>query len=320
MHLLRSLASLRVTLVLFVVLAGGIFISYRVSDARTWPMVVPLFLLAANLLAAVGTNGVFRRQSAILVFHLSLIALLLLVAAGRLTYLTGHVGVTDGATFEGSLAKSERGPWHNGDLESIRFVNKGFTVDYEPGLQRGPTRNHVIWQSADGQWHNAEIGDQTPLIIAGYRFYTTHNKGFAPTFSWHADDDQIIHGSVQLPPFPMQQYSQAAEWTPPGASAAVWVMLDIEEVVLDPEDRTRFRLPDNYKLVARIGEDRRELRPGDSIRLDNGTLVFEGLRSWMGYKVFYDWTLPWLLSACALAVVSLGCHFWQKFSAKPWDA
>ncbi|HJV25461.1 MAG TPA: hypothetical protein VJ673_07230 [Aromatoleum sp.] len=317
--LMRRLASLRLTLILFALLACGIVIAYQLSEARTWPVVIPLLLLAANLVAAVATNAVFRRQTALLVFHLSLVALLILVAAGRLTYLTGHVGVTDGAIFDGTLIDAAHGPWHNGNLASVRFISKGFSIDYEPGLHRGPTRNQVAWLGTDGRWRDAEIGDQEALIIEGYRFYTTHNKGFAPVFTWKPDGGPTVQGSVQLPPFPMLQYSQAAEWTPPGATVSIWIMLDIDEVVLDAEDHTRFRLPKNYKLVARIGQERYEMQPGGSVRVGDGVLVFEGLRSWMGYKVFYDWTLPWLFSACALAVASLACHFWQKFSVRRWD-
>jgi cytochrome c biogenesis protein len=40
----------------------------------------------------------------------------------------------------------------------------------------------------------------------------------------------------------------------------------------------------------------------------------------MGYSVFYDWTMPWLLAACTLAVLALGWHFWSKFSVRPWQA
>lgn len=319
-RLLRRLASLRLTLALIALLAVGVAVAYRMEEARTWPMVVPLGLLAANLLAAIATNGVFRRQTPLLVFHLSLVALLLLVAAGRLTYLKGHVGVTEGARFEGVLAEHERGPWHAGALDTVRFENAGFTIDYAPGLQRGATRNAVSWQRPDGRWEKTVIGDQEPLVIAGYRFYTSFNKGFAPTFHWKQSDGTVLYGSVQLPSYPLNEYSQAAEWTPPGSDVPVWVMLDIDEVVIDPDAHAEFRLPEAYTLVVRIGETRREMRPGDSIDLADGTLSFDGLRSWMGYRVFYDWTLPWLLAACAVAVLSLGGHFWQKFSTKPWDA
>lgn len=318
--LLRRAASLRLTLWLIALLGVGTVLAYRLEGMRTWPMVVPLLLLAANLVAAVATNGIFRRQTALLVFHLSLIALLLLVAAGRLTYLSGHTGVTEGAPFDGTLAQFEAGPWHRGALETVRFVNQGFSIDYAPGLQRGPTRNEVLWRDESGRWREATIGDQTPLVIAGYRFYTTFNKGFAPTFEWTAQDGSTTLGSVQLPPYPLKEYSQAAEWTPPGARTPVWIMLDIDEIVLDPQDHTRFQLPTDYRLIARIGTQRHELAPGEVVDLDEGRLRFVGLRAWMGYRVFYDWTLPWLFAACAVGVISLAWHFWQKFSARPWDA
>jgi len=47
---LRPLASLRLTLALIAMLAAGTFIALQYEDARTWPMVVPLGLLATNLL------------------------------------------------------------------------------------------------------------------------------------------------------------------------------------------------------------------------------------------------------------------------------
>lgn len=316
----RRLASVRLTLGLIALLALGTVVALQVEDARTWPMVVPLALLAVNLLAAIATNGVFRRQTWLLVFHLSLVALLLLVAAGRLTYLKGHVGVTEGASFEGVLAVDERGPWHAGPLAAVRFVNAGFDIDYAPGWQRGATRNRVRWQTPEGRWKQAVIGDQTPLVIAGYRFYTTFNKGFAPMFRWDDGKGSTLYGSVQLPSYPLNEYAQAAEWTPPGSTTRIWVMLDIDEVVIDPEDHAAFRLPERYTLVLRVGEARHELHPGDTLALPDGTLTFDGLRSWMGYRVFYDWTLPWLLAACVLAVASLAGHFWQKFAARPWDA
>lgn len=318
--MLRRVASLRLTLGLIAVLGIGTVIAYRVEGMRTWPMVIPLLLLALNLIAAIATNGIFRRQTALLVFHLSLIALLLLVAAGRLTFLNGHTGVTEGTAFDGTLAQFEAGPWHRGALDAVRFVNQGFSIDYAPGLQRGPTRNHVQWLDEAGHWHDATIGDQTPLVIEGYRFYTSFNKGFAPTFEWTAKDGSTVIGSVQLPPYPLKEYSQAAEWVPPGSNTPIWIMLDIDEIVLDPEDHTHFRLPTDYRLIARVGTQRHAMRPGDAAQLSEGQLRFVGLRSWMGYRVFYDWTLPWLFAACAVGVVSLGWHFWRKFSARPWDA
>jgi hypothetical protein len=125
---------------------------------------------------------------------------------------------------------------------------------------------------------------------------------------------------VHLPSYPMNEYGQAREWTPPGSDAKLWVMLDIDEVLLDPAGPAQFRLPGQHNLVLRAGNERLELKPGESHRIGGGLLVYEGLTTWMGYNVFYDWTLPWMVSACVVAVSALAWHFWRKFSSRAWDA
>jgi cytochrome c biogenesis protein ResB len=59
--------------------------------------------------------------------------------------------------------------------------------------------------------------------------------------------------------------------------------------------------------------ERRELRPGESVTVPEGVLVYEGLTAWMGYKVFYDPTLPWLLASATLAIAALAAFFWRRF-------
>lgn len=318
--LLRSLASLRLTLVLLAVLGVAILLAYQSESWRSWPLAVPLAALSVNLLAAVATNGIFRRQLPLLIFHLALVALLLLVAAGRLSYLKGTLELAEGATFEGQLVTTDAGPFHLGDLAAVRFVNEGFAIDYARGLRRGPTRNAVSWVDEQGRRRQDVIGDQHPLKIKGYRFYTSFNKGFAPVFLWVPNRGEAQLGAVHLPAYPKHELNQAQEWSPPGSRAPVWIMLKFDEKLLDPSGPATFRLPEKYSLVVRLGERRVELQPGQSIDLPDGRLEFRELKTWMGYDVFYDWTLPWLAAASLAAVLSLGWHFWRKFAAKPWDA
>jgi len=316
---LTRLASLKLTLVVLALLGADVLLSYRAEVRGDWPLAVPLTLLAVNLACAVATNPVFQRQTALLTFHLALIAIVLLIAAGRLTYLRGQLELSAGETFQGELTQNERGPWHWGGIAGAAFTNHGFTIDYSPGIQRNATRNTVSWKDADGRAQRAVIGDQQPLALQGFRFYTSHNKGFAPVFAWHSPDGTRQRGTVHLPSYPVNEYRQAQEWSPPNSGATLWVMLQFDEVLLDPARRSEFRLPGEHKLVLRIGEARTELKPGDRYELNGGVLVYEGLTTWMGYKVFYDWTLPWLLAACVLAVASLAWHFWKKFGLQPWN-
>lgn len=314
------LASLKLTLAILTLLGAGVLIAYRSEVRSAWLLAVPLGLLAVNVACAVITNPVFRRQTALLTFHLALIAIVLLVAAGRLTYLRGQLELSTGETFNGALTQSETGPWHGGRLSEVSFTNHGFTIDYSPGMKRNQTRNTVSWIDEVGRRQNAVIGDQQPLALKGYRFYTSFNKGFAPLFTWHPARGAPRRGTIHFPSYPIHEYAQALEWTPPGAEVKLWVMLKFDEALFDLTQPWQFRPPTEHALVLRAGEARRELKPGERYALPQGVLVYEGLTTWMGYHVFYDWTMPWLLAACLLAVASLAWHFWKKFAARPWDA
>jgi len=306
---MKLLASLKLTLVGLAALGLGVL------WGTAWAIAAPLVLLAANLGAAVLVNPVFRTQLPLLVFHLALVFLVGLAAAGRLTYLKGRVELSTGEAFSGALAHEDAGPLHRSRLRAISFTNEGFSISYSAGLNRNETRNRVSW--AHGQ---KVIGDQEPLQLAGYRFYTSSNKGFAPVVAWRAPDGSVHRGTIHLPSYPMYDYRQAQEWTPPAASQALWLMLDFDEVLIDPDKRSEFRLPREHRLVVRSGESRAVLKPGDRLPVGGGELRYEGLTSWMGYNVFYDWTLPWMLAAALLATASMGWHYWRKFSVQAWDA
>lgn len=316
----RTLASLKLTLAALFFFATGIVYAY-LSGAHTTLAIVPsLILLSVNLLAAISTNQAFRRSGALLVFHVALLAVVVLIAAGRMSYLKGHLELSEGEEFDGRLTESESGPWHWSGLDQVHFINEGFSIRYAPGLQRERTRNKVRFVDAEGREQTAEIGDQVPLVLHGYRFYTSPNKGFAPAFLWHpATGGQPLLGSVHLPSYPVHAYRQAKEWQLPGTETRVWTMLQFDENILDPGNPSEFRLPEKHVVIVRIGKSRFELQPGGEVILPEGRLVYEGLRSWMGYTVFYDWTIQWLLAASLTAVGALGWHFWKKFAAQPWD-
>jgi hypothetical protein len=318
---MKRLASLRLTLALIAALGAAIVLSYRGWLDGTWALAVPLALLGLNLLAAVAARPRFRRQRALLLFHLGLAAIALLLAAGRLTYLRGTAEVAEGAQFDGQLATVDAGPWHRSRLDRVQFTNEGFRIDYGAGVQRNRTRNAVRYVDDGGAERTGEVGDQAALVLAGYRFYTTPNKGYAPTFAWYpAGGGAPALGAVHLPSYPVHQYRQAREWQLPGSATRVWTMLQFDELILDPQRPSEFRLPARYTLVVRVGQLRRALQVGDAVELPEGKLVFDGLRTWMGYSVFYDATLHALLAACLFTVGALGWHLARKYALQPWHA
>jgi cytochrome c biogenesis protein len=274
-----------------------------------------LGLLTLNLAAALVAHPAFRRQLPLLVAHLALLALVLLVGIGRLTALDARFELTQGVEFDGVLIEANAGPWH-GDAAArlARFAMRhdGFEIDYAPGRQRGATRNPVSWRGDDSTPRNAVIGDHRPLVIDGHRIYTSPNKGFAPLLRWLPTRGEAVRGAVHLPSFPMHELRQSREWALPDGRE-VWVLLQFDENLIDPDKNSAFRLPEAHRLIVRIGSQRAALAPGERLALDGGTLVYEGLRTWMGYRVAYDPTLPWLLAASLLAALSLAWHYARKF-------
>jgi cytochrome c biogenesis protein len=318
---MKRLASLELTVFALLALAAGAVQHALAARGSAAGVAVPLALLAANLGASIASHPAFRRNAPLLVFHVALLCVVALAAAGRLTYFKGHVELAVGEAFDGHVAQAESGPFHRLRVDRVRFENLGFTIRYAPGLRRGETRNLVRVLDAGGTAREQVIGDNEPLIAEGYRFYTSFNKGYALVFRWTPEGGGAPErGTVNLPAYPLHEHEQALEWRLPGSGARVWTMLEFATPPLDPARETTFRLPASHKVVMRMGERRWELSAGDRVALPGGTLAYEGLTTWMGYQVFRDWTMPWLVAACLTAVGALAWHFARKFSAAPWDA
>lgn len=317
---LAHFGSLRTTLVLMALL----FVVALARPAWT-PLALVFGALGLNLLVALARHPLLRRQGALLVCHLALLALVLLVGVGRLASLDGRFELAQGVPFDGRLLDRAAGPLYVERLERLAFHHDGFEIDYAPGRRRGATRNRVVWHDAGGVERRAVIGDHRPLVIEGHRIYTSPNKGYAPLLRWQPVDGPAQLGAVHLPSFPMHELRQWREWQL-ADGRAVWVMLliDDERARLAPEAAAGFRLPERHRLVVRVGEQRAELAPGQSLALPGGTLAYAGLSTWMGYRVAHDPTLPWLLATALLAALALGWHYTQRFffaepaAAPPW--
>lgn len=314
------LASLKLTVLAILWLAGAVAWSFDTGMSPTWSLVGPLALISLNLTAAIATHRTLRCSLPLLVFHLCLIAIVALIAVSRLTYLRATAEVAQGEEFEGAVLMQEVGPLHPGGIESLRFVNLGFEIDYAPGRRRGDTRNAVRWTDGSGLTREAVIGDNKSLVIGGFRFYTSSNKGFAARLRWqppHAA--KAVRGKVHMPPFPVYEAVQVAEWAPPGGERSLTMALLIDEPLIEPDRTTSFRIPEAVRLEVHDGPSVVEFRRGDTRAVAGGTLTFEGLVSWMGYTIHYDPAMPWLLAACLIACVAMGAHFLQRFRARPWN-
>jgi len=283
-------------------------------------MAVPFALLCLNLLAAVVKNPKLYRQGGLLGFHIALAGLALLAAFDQLLTLSGHVEVTEGASFDSGLVQAEAGPLHPGGLERVRFVQGGFTINYAPRLKRRDTQSTVRVPSGANGWHTMTVGDDRPLVFGNFRFYTSFNKGFAPLLTF-VDSQGVSHrGTVHLPSYPLNYYKQGNRWTPPGGSRPIKFWLHLPKPVFEMQQHWQFQKPESASLIVIDGDKRHEVRPGEAIDISKGKLRYEELRTWMGYKITYSPLLPWMFAAAAIAILCLGWHVVRRVTQTPWLA
>lgn len=319
MSFLRPLSSLKLTVFGIIALGVGILVTYTRTDASVGWVVLPLLMLALNLLFALFLNPRIRRQSGLMVFHLCLLAIVLLAAWGRLTVFRGHLEIAQGQSFQPSdVVTKQRGVWHPwANIEAVQFVQADILVDYAPKLRRGVTQSTILMRSPDGQRLAHTVGDIYPLKAAGYRFYTTSNKGYALILTWRGDDGKVQRGAVHLPSFPLNEWKQINSWVTPAGTAVGLEFHPQTKVPLDRPWLLDSRHSAGFISVTTNERDPVDLQAGEQIVLPGGTLSYEGSRMWMGYAIFYDPTLSWLLAAALIGVLALAWHFWTSVWSRP---
>lgn len=304
----RRVASLRVTVAMFVVLALVVLAAQNDTRVPAWAVAVPQLVLAINLTASLATHPALRRGG-LAIFHVALLGCLVLLAWGRLTHFEGRVEVAQGATFDpAAVEPSSVGPWHGDRLRKVQFEQGAFSVKYAPRLKRAHTHSLVTLSDAAGT-RTQTVGDDRPLLLSGFRFYTTHNKGFAPLLTWTAPGAAPVTGAVHLPSYPLFDWQQQQRWTPPGGpEARLWLRLDQG---VNEQEAWQLR-PDQVVavLVIELAGQRHELRPGEVATGTFGSVRYERLIGWMGYNVHYDPTLSALWWLACLGVAGLALHMW----------
>ena len=319
-HVLRSLVSFagstRFTLWQLALLGIANLLYYQQFPYGDVLLIVSLCLALVNLTSAIFTQASLRMNNSLLVFHVSLAAMIVFAGIGQLTYLKGRLELTQGAVFTGDVLESQQGIFHRNRLDKLQFKNLGYKVGYRAGLKRNRTINQVAWIGQGGNWQVSEIGDQHPLVIDGYRFYTSFNKGYSLVFSWQ-DARGYVTGSVNLPSFPAREFEQAQYWQIPDTNKLIWSQLVPEKKIVTLEQAFELGELEDHHIVMRFDDQRFEMRPGEEVKIGGGTLYYEGVRQWMGYKVVYDWTRPWMIAACLIAIAAMMFYFISKFRASP---
>ena len=127
------------------------------------------------------------KETGNLVFHISLLALLLALAAGKMWGYEGNILVTEGDGFCNSFQQYDRytaGPLVNQDtLAPLCFDLDDFRATYEPnGTAASYTADIAVQPRPGAAATQTTIGVNDPLRIDGERLYVT-GHGFTPVFT-----------------------------------------------------------------------------------------------------------------------------------------
>jgi cytochrome c biogenesis protein len=307
---IQHLGSLRLT---FTGLAWLLLHSVAISlwpDATIPWLVLPLGLLALNLLAAIVISRTFRNQAPLLLFHVGLLVVLVLVAAGIVLRFDGRVEIVEGQAFDpAAISVQSRGWLHQEALSEIEFTQGPVEVQYVTGLRRGTTRSTL--EFADGR--AMIVGDREDYTSNGYRFMATFNKGFALLVLWQGDYGKESLGAVNFPSYPEFEWKQRNEWTTPNGESLLIELRLGERVPEDGAWTLSSREVDFEVLVTDSAGKPVRLGSGESLAVSGGSVTVADLRLWMGYRVDYDPLLPWLLAAAFLSLAALAVHMHQKY-------
>ena len=320
--LISRLGSLRLTPWGLLLFAAGVLAILLGGVQPLWALLPGGTLLALNLAAGLLVHPQLKRSPGLLLFHLGLLAVALLALAGHLSRFEARIELVEGGSYDPDLLMALRaGPLHGDDWRHITFVQGPYSVDYDPGLERSHTRSTLYLPGEKGGWRQAEAGDDQPLVIDGYRFYTTWNKGFAVVLSWFPREGGQATGAVHMPAYPGMEWKQENDWRIPGSQETLHLSLHLPP--RPPEDRAwqlRGERRTDVPLGVDVGGKRYELQAGQSLDLPQGRLKYEEVRGWMGYKIYYDPTLPWLFWTALVAICGLGWHYLHAFRTQQPDS
>ncbi|MGY2003170.1 cytochrome c biogenesis protein ResB [Blastococcus sp. SYSU DS1024] len=153
------------------------------------------------------------KETGNLVFHLSLLALLLGLAGGKLWGYEGSILVTEGQGFCNSFQQYDTysaGPLvDSGDLSALCVDLEQFRAEYEENLTAASFTADIRYGEPSAEGRPTTIGVNDPLRVDGDRVYVT-GHGFSPTFTVTVPDGTTFT-DLTVPFLPSDQQTMASE-------------------------------------------------------------------------------------------------------------
>jgi cytochrome c biogenesis protein len=155
----------------------------------------------------------YLKETGNLLFHLSLVALLLGLAGGKLWGYEGSILVTEGQGFCNSFQQYDTyssGPLvDSGDLNPLCVDLEDFRARYEKNLTAASFTADIRYGAPGAAGRTTTIGVNEPLRLDGDRVYVT-GHGYSPTFTVTRPDGTSLD-DVSVPFLPSDQTTMASQ-------------------------------------------------------------------------------------------------------------
>jgi len=155
----------------------------------------------------------YLKETGNLLFHLSLVALLLGLAGGKLWGYEGSILVTEGQGFCNSFQQydtySSGALVDSGDLNPLCVDLEDFRAEYEENLTAASFTADIGYGAPGEEGRTTTIGVNEPLRLDGDRVYVT-GHGFSPTFTVTRPDGTSLD-DVSVPFLPSDQSTMASQ-------------------------------------------------------------------------------------------------------------
>ncbi len=155
----------------------------------------------------------YAKEAGNLLFHLSLVALLVALAGGKLWGYEGSVLVTEGRGFCNAFQQYDTysaGPLvEGGDLSQLCIDLDDFRAEYETDLTAASFRADIRFGGPGEEGRRETIGVNDPLRVDGDRVYVT-GHGYAPRFTITTPTGQTFE-DLSAPFLPTDQATMGSE-------------------------------------------------------------------------------------------------------------
>lgn len=315
LKILNWLSGLPLTLVGLVFFLAGILPVVTGNMTATQALAPGYILLVINLVFSILVREKIRRNPNLLVFHLVLLLMLVSIGVSRVTFFKGWVQIAEEEVLTKPSGIISEGVFHSNRLGQSPIQLLGFRANFEETGRRTDTQSYLQIQN---QQDPILINNAETANISGYQFTISNNVGFAAEFTWMSNQGEFVQTRAHFPSQIAYPETQGLEMMFPGMKQPVWVGLEIQSERIS-FFYPFFKVPEKYYLSFDFKDSQIELMPGSSVELVGGNLSFHRLSPWIGYELYYDPAIYFLLIASLIGVLSLALFLWQKQSTSSWN-